>query len=295
MKSQTKVNVYLRNLKFFMGMKENKVLLSIFIKYRKIKNLLIGDKKILHLESQLINQYTTSILCFSTIQMSKIITIPWTWVISSKEFTKGKTKIESNSYLIKTPKMNILIDTGSKTLFKVLQEQEVNHLDAILLTHGHADHIKRLRRLWKRYKCNIYLHPNDHSLLTDSYLNWSKLVNKTKITAKKCHPVPLRDSELLRFDNLSFQVIHTPGHTHGSVMYYCEQLHALFTGDMILWNTIWSTRVPTGNKDEREKSIEKIKQFLGTLPANTVIYPWHGKRITLEELQKINPRFKKEK
>ena len=78
-------------------------------------------------------------------------------------------------------------------------------------------------------------------------------------------------------------------------MYYCEQLHALFTGDMILWNTIWSTRVPTGNKDEREKSIEKIKQFLGTLPANTVIYPWHGKRITLEELQKINPRFKKQK
>jgi len=222
--------------------------------------------------------------------MSKIITIPWTWVISSKEFIKGKTKIESNSYLIKTPNMNILIDAGSKEIFKVLKEQEVNHLN-ILLTHGHADHIKYLQEILEWYKCKVFIHQNDQILLKDSDLNGSKLVHNNKITAKGCNSVPITDDETLRFDNLSFQVIHTPGHTHGSVMYYCEQLHALFTGDMILWDTIWSTRVPTGNKDERKQSIKKIKEFLDKLPENTVIYPWHGPVITLKKLKAINKKI----
>ena len=230
--------------------------------------------------------------------MYEIIPIPWTWVVSSKEFIKGKTKIESNSYLIKTPNMNILIDAGSKEIFKVLKEQWISHIDAILLTHGHADHIKYLQEILESYKCNVFIHENDQILLKDRDLNGSELVHNNKITAEGCNSIPITDNETLWFDNLSFQVIHTPGHTHGSVMYYCEQLHALFTGDMILWDTIWSTHVPTGNRDERKESIEKIKQFLGTLPANTVIYPWHGPEITLKELKAINekiwPKSKKE-
>jgi len=223
--------------------------------------------------------------------MYEIIPIPWTWVVSSKEFTKGKTKIESNSYLIKTPNMNILIDAGSKEIFKVLKEQWISHIDAILLTHGHADHIKQLKKLQKKFHCKVFLHSSDYVLLRRSDINGSWFVNKKKITAKGCNSISIIDNETLRFDNLSFQVIHTPGHTHGSVMYYCEQLHALFTGDMILWNTIWSTRVPTGNKDERKQSIKKIKEFLDKLPENTVIYPWHGPEITLKELKTINTKI----
>lgn len=129
--------------------------------------------------------------------------------------------------------MNILIDAGSKEIFKVLKEQGI-HIDAILLTHGHADHIKYLQEILESYKCNVFIHQNDQILLKDSYLNGSKLVHNNKITAKGCNSVPITDNETLRFDNLSFQVIHTPGHTNGSVIYYCKELYALFTGDMIL-------------------------------------------------------------
>ena len=223
----------------------------------------------------------------------KIITIPWSRVFSTKEVNEGegKIEIESNIYLIKTSKMNLLIDAGSKEIFDVLLEQNINSIDAVLLTHAHADHIKQLQALQEKFGFKIYLHLSDHALLMNSKLNDSRLVGHIDITAEVKQINSITDNQILYLDNLSFQVIHTPGHTHGSVMYYCKELNALFTGDMILGKYTWSANFKAGNKKEKAYSIKKIKEFLDKLPENTVIYPWHGQEITLKELKAINEKI----
>lgn len=225
----------------------------------------------------------------------EIITIPWSRVFSTKEVNEGEgnIEIESNSYLIKTSKMNLLIDAGSKRIFDVLSEQEIKQIDAVLLTHAHADHIKQLQALQERFGFKIYLHLSDHALLTNSEYNDWKKVGLEGFTAEVDKIKLITDNQTLHLDNFDFQVIHTPGHTHGSVMYYCKKLNALFTGDMILGKYTWSYQFHEWNKEEKESSIKKIKTFLETLPKNTKVYPWHGERILLKRLLKINQKLKK--
>ncbi|MBQ7073639.1 MBL fold metallo-hydrolase [bacterium] len=76
--------------------------------------------------------------------------------------------MESNIFLIQTEKITLLIDAGSKEIFNVLNHDNIKNIDGILLTHGHADHIKQLNKLQKKYHCPVYLHFNDERLLRNS-------------------------------------------------------------------------------------------------------------------------------
>lgn len=87
--------------------------------------------------------------------------------------------------------------------------------------------------------------------------------------------------------HFNFEIIETKGHTNDSVTYYFKEQNIMFTGDFLFKGTIGRTDMPTGDSNEMKKSIEKIKKY----PKETIIYPGHGEKTTLDEEIKTNPYF----
>jgi glyoxylase-like metal-dependent hydrolase (beta-lactamase superfamily II) len=96
----------------------------------------------------------------------------------------------------------------------------------------------------------------------------------------------LTDDELIRFGNHELRVIHTPGHTPGSVFFYCEEEGIAFSGDTLFYKGIGRSDLPGGNKEELKASLKFITEFL---PNETVIYPGHGKKSTIGYEKANNP------
>lgn len=154
------------------------------------------------------------------------------------------------------------------------------HIEKILLTHGHFDHMGAAELLREKLVAPIYIYPSDARYLTDTRLNLSAN-SGTPITVP--HYEELYDGEIIRLKaNSSFtlKVIHTPGHTPGSVTFYSEADRAAFVGDTLYEHGPGLTNFPGGNRVELEESI--INKIL-TLPDDTILLSGHSSPITVAE------------
>lgn len=153
-------------------------------------------------------------------------------------------------------------------------------IEKILLTHGHFDHMGAAELLREKLVAPIYIYPSDARYLTDTYLNLS--VNSANPIIVP-HYEELYDGEIIRLkENSGFylKVIHTPGHTPGSVTYYSPEEHAAFVGDTLYEHGPGLTHFPGGNRRELEESI--INKIL-TLPSDTILLSGHSSPITVEK------------
>ena len=98
----------------------------------------------------------------------------------------------------------------------------------------------------------------------------------------------LKDNELITFGNHTLKVIYTPGHSKGSVIFYCEEENVLFTGDTLFRLSVGRTDLPGGSWSELMNSLE---DKISTLPKDTVAYPGHGPKTILNEEFRMNPYF----
>ena len=96
----------------------------------------------------------------------------------------------------------------------------------------------------------------------------------------------LTDGETIRFGNHELRVIQTPGHTPGSVFFYCEEAGIAFSGDTLFYKSIGRSDLPGGNSEELNASLKFITELL---PDETVIYPGHGKKTTIGYEKLNNP------
>jgi hydroxyacylglutathione hydrolase len=96
----------------------------------------------------------------------------------------------------------------------------------------------------------------------------------------------ISDNQKIRFDGVTLEAIYVPGHTAGSIAYYCEEQNCVFTGDALFAGGIGRTDLPGGNYDQL---IANIRTRLLTLPAGTVIYPGHGDSSTIGRELESNP------
>ena len=195
--------------------------------------------------------------------------------------------ISCNCYLLVDDKSAIIIDPliKSEKLSSYLKENNIV-LKAILLTHGHYDHIKGVKTLYNNFKCPIYIHYEEEEIIRDSYKNGSFLFNDPFILDEE---IKFLDDSLI-IDNFKIDIIHTPFHTQGSVVYYIKDLKALFSGDTLFKRGIGRYDLYSGNKRLISSSLNKLIA-LYKLEGNLKVYPGHGPSTSLEDEIKFNPYF----
>lgn len=175
----------------------------------------------------------------------------------------------------------IVIDPGNNEngcLDRYIEKHHNGIVLAYLLTHGHYDHIYGLSSL--KHKAPVYIHAEDVKFLTDDRYN---LLRGLKITGYEINA--LNDGESLNIGGHSFEVIHTPFHTPGSVCFYLKEGNALFSGDTLFHLSVGRSDLPGGNVRQMEPSLRKLMP----LPNDTKIYPGHGPSSLLEAEKRLNP------
>ena len=185
----------------------------------------------------------------------------------------------ANTYVVVDELNNAVIIDPSVDNDKVITYLEKNNYKpiAILLTHGHVDHIRGVDRLVNKFNIPVYIHELDEEKFSNTYLNCSSMLGSDFIVKSKATKVYDGD-ELKLLNNEIIKVIHTPFHTSGSVCYYFINNKYLFSGDTLFAQSIGRDDLPTGNGRQTRDSLNKLK----LLPKETKIYPGHGPNTTLE-------------
>lgn len=154
---------------------------------------------------------------------------------------------------------------------------------AILLTHGHFDHVMAGDEVANHYGINIYIHEDDFELIADPMMNSGAMINRAKgFRADE----KLTDGQKLDFAGFDITVIHTPGHTPGGACFYFEKEGKLFCGDTLFCESVGRTDLPGGSQSTLVKSLrEKVMK----LPDQTACYPGHGEPTTISFERQFNP------
>ena len=186
----------------------------------------------------------------------------------------------TNCYLIynRENRKGFIVDVPSP-LDKVKDFIEKENIDIlfVLLTHGHVDHIEGLNSL----SYPFYIHPQDAALLKEASLNFSSFLGRN-FTVKR-EPILLQDEAPILFGSYSLEIMHTPGHTPGSVSFKLGRW--LFSGDTIFFDSIGRTDIPLASE---KVLFSSIKEKILTLPDDTIIYPGHGPSTTVGREKKEN-------
>jgi glyoxylase-like metal-dependent hydrolase (beta-lactamase superfamily II) len=169
----------------------------------------------------------------------------------------------------------LILETINSFLAKV--EKHKLYLSKILLTHSHWDHIADLHLLLSTFKDSpplLYVHPLDRENVEKPGSDGLPLF----------FPIPgvtpnafLQEGDLIQIGTLSFSVIHTPGHSPGSVCFYSPQERLLLSGDTLFKGGIGNLSLPTGNRAQMGPSLAKLR----ALPPETRVIPGHGAETTI--------------
>ena len=203
-----------------------------------------------------------------------------------KSFAPGM--VAANSYIIKDLESGeaAVIDAGmyNSRFEATIKSMGIEKLKYILLTHGHFDHIMGVQKLKRAFGGEIVIHENDADCLCDSK---KSLSSKWGFMCPKfdCDKT-VKDGDVLCLGNEKVKVIHTPGHTVGSVCYKTEKI--IFSGDTLFHMTCGRTDFPGGSDDEMMKSLKKLKEITGEYR----VCPGHDRETTLSFEKDNNPCMK---
>ena len=191
--------------------------------------------------------------------------------------------IYTNVYVIadEETKDGIVIDPGGAIdkVYNYIENMQIK-LKYIILTHCHADHIAGLKNLLSYYpKAKVIVHEEDRLGLTDSSINMCEHVGVPNNFIEA--DIVVKDMDWIKFGSLAGRIIHTPGHTKGSMCILIND--ALFTGDTLFKRLYGRTDLKTGSEEDMEKSISKLL----SLPEDTIIYPGHGAITIVREEKEI--------
>lgn len=195
---------------------------------------------------------------------------------------KGHT---TNCYYISDKNGNlVLIDPAADAngILKEIEKQGL-YLKAIIVTHVHADHTGAIASIIARHpNVKVYIHKEDAGALNNEKINCQEnvgvqvpLVETNKITS-------LLDEQSIKIRDMDFKIIHTPGHTKGSICILEKTSNVLFTGDTIFANTYGRTDLQTGNSADMYNSLEKIFNTFDDI----MCFAGHGEEFVLENVKK---------
>jgi glyoxylase-like metal-dependent hydrolase (beta-lactamase superfamily II) len=179
----------------------------------------------------------------------------------------------------------LVIDPGDEieSVLKLVDKHGLR-VKQIIITHAHIDHVGGAMKLRARTGAPIILNENDQALLRmlDVQANWIGMPSPGEVQVD--HSV--RQDDKVRAGSLEAVVLHTPGHTEGSISLYFPSEQKLIAGDTLFAGSIGRTDLPGGSF---EKIINSLHEKLLALPEETVVVPGHGPLTTIGSERESNP------
>jgi hydroxyacylglutathione hydrolase len=198
-------------------------------------------------------------------------------------------EFQTNSYVVRKDESAVdclVIDAGldASDLVAFLRQHRLNPV-AVVLSHGHIDHIAGLAALRRQFpRLKVYVHRLDASLLSEPRANLSLMAGVAFTTEPP--DVLLEEGDVVEEAGIRLKVLHTPGHTPGGICLYAESDGVVFVGDTLFADSDGRTDFPGGDMDQL---VQSIRTKLFTLPDQTAAYPGHGMRTTLAREKRANP------
>ena len=189
---------------------------------------------------------------------------------------------QTNCYIVweDTAKTCAVIDPGfePQTVLARLEQLGLT-VDAILLTHGHFDHVGAVESIVKATGCPLWMHQGDYSHVKNPTMDFFYPIHDCDFTEVQF----CENGETIHAGGLDFTVWETPGHTWGSVCFRCED--ALFCGDTLFAGACGRTDLPGGDR----KTMVASLRFLSEVKEDYRVFPGHGESSTLRREQQANP------
>jgi len=200
--------------------------------------------------------------------------------------------LQENTYVVSDDTLDcVIIDCGAyydderKALTDYISSQGLKprHL---LATHGHWDHNLGNDTVYQTYGLQVEAAKEDDFIITDIPRNFQSIIGAP---LRRQYPAVGRffgPDETIRFGHHSLQVLKTPGHSPGSVVFYCAEEHVAFTGDTLFRMSVGRTDFEGGSYEALMNSLANV---LAKLPSETVILPGHGPQSTIADELRYNP------
>ena len=195
--------------------------------------------------------------------------------------------LQTNCYVIgcEDTLRGAIIDPGGSPEVILGQVERLGlDLVAVINTHGHVDHILANRKIVEATGAPLMLHPLDAPMLTNPMKGFAFLLGRMKPS-----PPPdrlLEDRDEVEVGQIRLKVLHTPGHSPGSISLLADGQGMVFSGDVLFRMSIGRADLPGGNFETLMRS---IKEVLFALPDDTIVYPGHGPETTIGFERRNNP------
>jgi len=188
----------------------------------------------------------------------------------------------------------VVVDPGQRAMGPLRRILDENRLTpaAVLLTHGHIDHMWSAQKVADTYGCPAYIHPDDRFMLSDPIKGFGPRLGQIAFGALFREPKQVieldRDGDKIDLGDTVVTVDHTPGHTRGSVVFRVDgdRAELAFTGDTLFRQSVGRTDLPGGSGRDLLNSI--VTKLL-VLDDDTVVLPGHGEKSTIGFERRANP------
>ena len=200
--------------------------------------------------------------------------------------------LQENTYVVSDETRDcVIIDCGAyydderKAITDYISSQGLKPC-RLLATHGHWDHNLGIDTIYQTYGLQVEAAKEDEFIITDIPRNFQSIIGAP---LRREYPAVGRffdDDEIIRFGTHELQILKTPGHSPGSVVFFFQQEHIAFTGDTLFRMSVGRTDFQGGS---HEALMDSLHNVLAKLPPETVILPGHGPQSTISEEMKYNP------
>ena len=173
-------------------------------------------------------------------------------------------------------------------IYNYIKQQNLS-VEAVIITHGHFDHIYGLDDFVAAAKADgkdipVYVHSGDVLMMRSREKNLSAPLFRTPYEYTGTLN-EVRDGDVIKVGSLSFRVLHTPGHTDGCACYISDEEKIIFSGDVLFEGSIGRTDFPGGNMNTMRQSLKKLMEFEDQYR----VYPGHGGSTTIGDERNFNP------